>query len=138
MPFLTTEDYEAFITEKELEAITGLSEATRQKAETQAQAKITQYLLRQYDTVAIFSALDADRHVLIIEYMIYFTLFILFGRISKQQMSEVRSAQYMEAREFFEAVKNDEITTDFPRLPLTTDEEEQNPAIRNGNTTYLY
>jgi hypothetical protein len=70
--------------------------------------------------------------------MVYFTLFILFGRISKQQMSEARSAQYIEAREFFEAVKNDEITTDFPRLPLTSTEIEQSPAIRSGNSAYLY
>lgn len=136
--FLTIADYAAFITTQELEAISGLSSATRLQAEIQAQAKITQYLLRQYDTVAIFSATGEDRHILIIEYMVYFTLFILFGRISKQQMSEARSAQYMEAREFFEAVKNDEITTDFPRLPLTTTETEQSPAIRSGNSTYLY
>jgi hypothetical protein len=137
MPFLTLADYEQFITEEELNAVTTFSNAVRLGAEAQAQAKIKQYLLRQYDTVAIFSATGTDRHIVIIEYMVYFTLFILFGRNSKRQMSEARHQQYMEARDFFESVKNDEITTDFPRL-LTPENEEQSPAVRGGSTTYPY
>jgi len=137
MPFLSDEDYSPFITQEELNAISGNNPLNRQKAESSAQSKISQYLQRQYDVEAIFGATGSDRHQTIIEYMVYFVIYILHSRVAKQQMSESRQQQYNEARDFLESVKNDEITTDFPRL-LTPENDDLNPAVRGGSTTFIY
>jgi phage gp36-like protein len=137
MPFLNDSDYDFIISTDELNAVTKNNPITRQRAEKSAEEMIKLYLMRQYDVDAIFGATGNDRSEVIIRYTIYITLYSLFARNSRQQMSEVRAQQYAEARDFLEAVKDDAITTDLPRLK-TPENTDENPIIRGGSSVYPY
>lgn len=78
---------------------------------------------------AYFKAED-PRDPTIVEYSIYFTLYILFGSIAKRNVPEDRFEQYNEAKAFFNDIKNDKIT---PGLPILLDESSgktKSPGVR--------
>jgi hypothetical protein len=135
--FLTKDDYFAFIQEKELDILCQNSEAIRVQAETQAQAKITAYLQRQYDCAFEFEQVGVTRNILLIEYMVAFVLYNLFQKIAKTQVPESRREHYFEAREYFEKVLEDKITTNFKRLANADGQDEDNPVIRFGSNQKL-
>lgn len=128
LKFIHTADYADIIDSEELDVITGPDLAVLASAERKAVSKVKKYLLRKYDTDALFEAIeDADvggeadtRDTTLVEYCIYFTLYILYTRIAKRNVPEDRYEQYKEAREFFKDVQQDMIT---PGWPLLQDEE---------------
>lgn len=135
MAFLIASDYDAIITTDELNVLTGSSEATRQKAETFAESKVKHLLSNNYDTAAIFGATGSDRDNTVIEYMVYYTLYILYTKISKSKTPDDRYAQYQEAKKFFEGVAADKIATTLPRKTATETEDYVDFRIES-NTAY--
>ena len=134
--FIQDSDYSDIINNEELAVITANNPNNRKSAETKAISKISHVLSRQYDTNAIFSAQGADRDATIIEYVIYYTLYILFGRIAKDKVPADRYEQYAEAREFFRMCAEDDINTNLPRKQTILGQEES-PAIRFGSEERL-
>ena len=135
--FINLEDYEAIINQEELEVITAGSSIIRQKAEKMAIDKVRKFLNRQYNVDMIFSKIGADRDATILEYTLYFTLYILYSRIAKDKVPDDRYAQYKEALHFFESLKKDEISTDLPRKVNEKGETEED-AVRFGSNAKLH
>lgn len=124
MSFLTTDDYAPIVTTAELNAITGNSATDRQKAEAMAINKIKHTLSRKFDTAAIFDAVGAARDVTVVEYTIYYTLYILYTRLSKSKVPDDRFAQYNEASKFFKALSSDQINSTLPRVADGSDSSD--------------
>ena len=97
--FLQDSDYESIINEEELLTICGGEPNKRRTAETWAINKIRHRLSKQFDCDAIFDAVGVDRDLTIVEYTVYFTIYILCSRIAKDRVSDERYAQYNEARD---------------------------------------
>jgi len=147
LQFIHIEDYPDIIDSEELGVITAptqvnldageTADTLRAKAERKAVSKAKKYLLRKYDIDTLFQAIEtADvggtndtRDETLVEYCIYFTLYILYTRIAKRNVPADRYEQYKEARDFFKDVQLDMIT---PGWPLLVDEngETQNPGVR--------
>ena len=53
-------------------------------------------------------------NVTLVEYTLYFTLYILYGRVAKRAVPEDRYMQYKEARDFFKDVQQDLVTPGWP------------------------
>jgi IS30 family transposase len=136
MFFLEDADYEDIINNEELATITNGDVNIRRKAEKKAISKISHLLSRQFDTEAIFSETGQNRDVTIVEYTIYFTLYILFTRIAKEKVPDDRYEQYKEAREFFEMLATDKINSNLARKTTVLGNEES-PAIRFGSELKL-
>lgn len=134
--FLTDQDYKAFISDEELAVITGADLNIRRQAETQAISKIKHLLSRQYDVEDIFSQAGTNRDATIVEYTIYFTLYILYTRIAKEKVPDDRYMQYKEAKDFFELLANDKINSNLPRKQDVLGNEDS-PAIRFGSEKKL-
>lgn len=134
--FIQDEDYNTYINAEELEVITSGDLNIRRQAEKQAINKIKHLLSRQYDTDFIFSQTGTNRDATIVEYTIYFTLYILFGRIAKEKVPDDRYMQYKEAKDFFELLASDKINSHLPRKENVLGVEES-PAIRFGSETRL-
>ncbi|MEH0154669.1 hypothetical protein V6R21_19000 [Limibacter armeniacum] len=71
------------------------------------------------------------RDITLVEYSIYFTLYILYGKVAKRTVPEDRYEQYKEARDFLVSLQKDEVHVDWPRL-LDEKGEEERPLIRKG------
>lgn len=135
--FIHTADYEPIIDTEELEVITGGDVAVRQQAENKAVEKARKFLLRQYDVDDLFTAIDeADvgtasdtRDLTLVEYSIYFTLYILYTRIAKRNVPEDRYEQYKEARQFFMDVQRDLVTPGWDQR-LNEEGETDSPGLR--------
>lgn len=147
LQFIHIEDYPDIIDSEELTVITRptdaeimngeTSDSLRAKAERKAVSKVKKYLLRKYDVDTLFQAIETaevggendTRDITLVEYCIYFTLYILYTRIAKKNVPEDRYEQYKEARDFFKDVQQDMVT---PGWPLLTDGngETQNPGVR--------
>lgn len=121
--FITDEDYNSIIDSQELIVITDNSLSTRQLAESQAISKIKHLLSGKFDTDAIFDAVGDDRDITVVEYTIYYTLYILFTKIAKVKVPADRYAQYREASDFFKAVGSDLIQSNLPRKTATADND---------------
>jgi hypothetical protein len=134
--FIQDSDYLPFINTEELSVLTAGDINLRRQAERQAIVKISHLLSRQYDTDYIFSQVGTNRDATIVEYTIYFTLYILYGRIAKEKVPDDRYAQYKEAKDFFELLASDKINSHLPRKQDVFGSEEQ-PAIRFGGETRL-
>jgi hypothetical protein len=137
--FVFDSDYEDIIGTEELEVITAGDTANLRQAERKATAKIKKYLLRKYDVDALFLAInEADagdeendtRDITLVEYTIYFTLYILFTKIAKRNVPEDRYEQYKEARDFFKDVQQDMITPGWPLKRNEITGEVSSPGIR--------
>ncbi|HAI77083.1 MAG TPA: hypothetical protein DCM08_12635 [Microscillaceae bacterium] len=128
--FLTLEDYHAIIDSQELSHLAP-TDAIRLKAEKMAIQKIKKQISRQYDAEAVFSAIGDERDDTIVEYTIYYVLYILYNRIAKVKVPDDRFEQYTEARAFFENIRKDEIDADLPRK--TPPEQQDSPIIRFGS-----
>jgi len=113
--FIQDSDYLPFISTEELSVLTAGDINLRRQAERQAITKISHLLSRQYDTDYIFSQVGTNRDATIVEYTIYFTLYILYGRIAKEKVPDDRYAQYKEAKDFFELLAADKINSHLPR-----------------------
>jgi hypothetical protein len=144
--FVFDSDYEDIIGAEELEVITDGDTANLRQAERKATAKIKKYLLRKYDVDALFMAInEADagdeendtRDITLVEYTIYFTLYILFTKIAKRNVPEDRYEQYKEARDFFKDVQQDMITPGWPLKVNETTGEVSSPGIRMNSGTPL-
>lgn len=122
MAFLTITDYEAIIETSELNVLTGNSDVTRLKAETMAINKVKHLIGTKYDIDVIFDE-DGERDETVIEYVIYYALYILFTKIAKVKVPADRYAQYREASDFFKSVANDTIQTNLPRKAATDDND---------------
>lgn len=134
--FLQDTDYESIISEEELGVICGGDINKRRKAETSAITKIRHRLSKQFDCDAIFDATGADRDETIIEYVIYYAIYILYSRIAKEKVPADRYMQYDEAREFFNLIADNKINSNLPRLKDVLGTEET-PAIRFGSDKRL-
>jgi hypothetical protein len=134
--FIEETDYATYINIEELAVITGGNPNIRRQAEKQAISKIKHLLSRQYDVEEIFSQTGTNRDATIVEYTIYFTLYILFGRIAKEKVPDDRYMQYKEAKDFFELLASDKINSNLPRKQDVLGAEEY-PAIRFGSETRL-
>jgi len=134
--FIHEADYITYINTEELAVITGGDPNIRRQAEKQAISKIKHLLSRQYDVEDIFSQTGSNRDATIVEYTIYFTLYILFGRIAKEKVPDDRYLQYKEAKDFFGLLSSDKINSSLPRKRDVFGSEEQ-PAIRFGSKTRL-
>lgn len=130
--FIQKSDYFTYISEEELDVISG-NDLNRQKAEKSAITKISHVLSRQFDTETIFNKEGDDRDTTILEYTIYYALYILFGKIAKSKVPDDRYAQYMEAKDFFQAASKDEINTNLPRKQTILGDKEGSPSIRFGS-----
>lgn len=137
--FIFDSDYEDIITANELDTITEGDPALLRAAERKAIAKVQKYLLRKYDINQLFVAIpEADagdlvndtRDITLVEYTIYFALFILFTKGAKRNVPEDRFQQYEEAREFFKDVKDDLITPGWPLLVNETTGKPTSPGVR--------
>lgn len=135
--FLTKDDYKGIITSDELEVITTdnegelTNEQVRKKTENLAISKITKLIGERHDTNVIFSSTEQDRDDTIIEYTIYYTLYILHGSIAKKNVPEDRYEQYREARDFFKEVFEGNKT--IPGLPLLSEGDNNlNEVYRFG------
>ena len=129
--FIQKEDYTPIISDEELAVITGNDAIIRKKAEKMAIQKISKYLARQYDVKTIFEQIGSARDSTILEYTMYFTLYILYSRIAKGKVPDDRYAQYTEAKEFLHALQKDEIDAQLPRL-VNNQLEPQNDRVRFG------
>ena len=124
LAFIHTGDYSDIIDSEELDLITQESASILASAERKAVAKIQKYLLRKYNVDVLFQPIQdndvgtsADiRDATLVEYAIYFTLYILYTRIAKRNVPEDRYEQYKEARDFFKDVQQDMITPGWPLL----------------------
>ncbi|GAB4126236.1 MAG: hypothetical protein Fur0027_07170 [Raineya sp.] len=134
--FIQDTDYHTYINAEELAVITGGDLNIRRQAETQAISKIKHLLSRQYDVEEIFSQTGTNRDATIVEYTIYFALYILFGRIAKEKVPDDRYLQYKEAKDFFELLASDKINSNLPRKQDALGTEES-PAIRFGSEPRL-
>lgn len=123
MAFIETNDYTPIIKTDELNVITGSSVTTRQTAESMAINKIKHRLSKNYDVDAIFGATGSSRDLTIVEYTIYYTLYILYTSIARAKVPDDRFAQYQEAERFFKAVAEDKISTNLPRKTATDTED---------------
>lgn len=134
--FIKLADYATIISDEELEVITAGSSIIRRRAENMAIAKVGKFLNRQYNVDMIFSKIGADRDATILEYTIYFSLYILYSRIAKDKVPDDRFAQYQEAKEFFDALRKDEISTDLPRK-VDTEGKTEEDIVRFGSNPKL-
>ena len=134
--FLQDTDYLSIINEEELLVICGADPNIRRIAETQAISKIKHRLSKQFDCDAIFDSTRIDRDITVVEYTIYFTLYILYSRIAKEKVPDDRYMQYNEAKEFFNLIAENKINSNLPRLKNVLDVEES-PAIRFGSNTRI-
>ena len=134
--FIELEDYSPIISTEELTVISGNDAIIRKKAEKMAIQKVSKYLARQYDVKTIFEQIGSARDSTILEYTMYFTLYILYSRIAKGKVPDDRYAQYTEAKEFLHALQRDEIDAQLPRL--TNDKlEPENDRVRFGSSKKL-
>ncbi|WP_420581952.1 hypothetical protein [Reichenbachiella sp.] len=137
LKFIHTADYADIINTEELDVISNSNADTIASAEKKAISKVKKYLLRKYDTDTLFTAIDDTdvgttndtRDITLVEYCIYFTLYILYTRIAKRNVPEDRYEQYKEARDFFKDVQQDMITPGWPLL-LNADGETESPGVR--------
>lgn len=137
LKFIHTADYDGIIDSEELDVITGENPSQLADAEKKAISKVKKYLLRKYDVETLFMAVDDSvlgteddvRDETLVEYCIYFALYILFTKISKRNVPEDRYEQYKEARDFFKDVQQDMITPGWPLL-LDDDGETKSPGVR--------
>jgi len=148
LKFLHASDYEGIITTEELDVLTGEDPTKLANAERKAISKVKKFLLRKYKVDQLFAPVsdsvagtDGDsRDETLVEYTIYFALYILFGRIAKRKVPDDRYEQYREAREFFKDIQQDMTTPDWP-LKLDENGETLSPGIRMNSdeiTTYDY
>ena len=131
MAFIELEDYSITINEEELDVISGKSTVIREKAEKSAISQIKEILSRTIDVEYEFSKTGESRNQALLTYTIYFTLYILYGRIAKDRVPDDRYDQYKLAKEFFYSVRDDLITTTLKRKTNDCGEDES-PAVRTG------
>ena len=139
--FLTKDDYKGIISSHELEVITTdeenilTNEAVRKKAENFAISKISKLIGSKYDTQAIYSTIGEHRDNTIIEYTIYYTLNMLYGKQAKKNVPEDIYDSYNEAKDFFTGIFEGEMTAiGLPLLP--DDSEDSEDSHRFGNSEY--
>lgn len=135
--FIHTADYMDIIQPDELDIITDADLVVLHNAEAKAINKVKKYIQHKFDVEQIFVPVedtdvgteDDTRDITLVEYCIYFTLYILYTRIAKRNVPEDRYEQYKEARDFFKDVQANAIS---PGWPLIEDEdgEATNPGIR--------
>jgi hypothetical protein len=143
--FVFDSDYEDIISSEELEVVTDSDNEKLRQAERKATEKIKKYLLRKYDVDTLFTAINEEdagtendtRDITLVEYTIYFTLYMLFTRIAKRNVPEDRYEQYKEARDFFKDVQMDMITPGWPLKMNETTGEVSSPGIRMNSGTPL-
>jgi hypothetical protein len=136
--FVFDSDYEDIISSEELEVVTDSDNEKLRQAERKATEKIKKYLLRKYDVDTLFTAINEEdagtendtRDITLVEYTIYFTLYMLFTRIAKRNVPEDRYEQYKEARDFFKDVQMDMITPGWPLKMNETTGEVSSPGVR--------
>ncbi|MDX2304621.1 MAG: hypothetical protein NW226_17565 [Microscillaceae bacterium] len=132
MAFIELSDYQAIINDEELGVISNDNASfEREKAEKMAMSKIREMLSRQIDIDHEFAKAGDNRNYTLIEYTIYFIIYILYTRIAKKNVPEDRTNQYYEAKEFFESIRDDKITSTLKRKGF--EGAESSPAIRFGS-----
>lgn len=137
LKFIHAADYADIINAEELNVISGGVPANITSAERKAISKVKKYLLRKYDVDTLFAEIDDTdvgtvndtRDITLVEYCIYFTLYILYTSIAKRNVPEDRYEQYKEAKDFFNDVKLDMITPGWPLL-LNDEGDAESPGIR--------
>jgi hypothetical protein len=132
MAFIELTDYQPIINNEELAVISNNnSNFERETAEKMAMSKIKEMLSRQIDIDYEYAQSGANRNLSLLEYTIYFTLYILYSRIAKAQVPEDRYEQYKEAKEWLKAIQEDKITSTLKRK--LSDDQEESPAVRFGS-----
>lgn len=138
--FLEKRDYKQFIGSDELETITTDDEGEltndeiREQAEDTAQSKIEKWIGEVHDTELIYNTRGDERDKTMIEYTIYFTLYILYTKGSKKNVPEDRYDQYKEAFDMFKAVFEGDKT--IKGLPLLSDDTINNTYTWGSDELY--
>lgn len=114
MAFILPTDYDTVINSDELNVLTEGNNVTLLQAESMAINKIKHQLSSKFDTDAIFNAQGDARDLTIVEYTIYYTLYMLYTKIAKVKVPSDRYVQYKEAKDFFKAASEGTIQTNLP------------------------
>lgn len=115
--FLTEADYNVQVRTEIKNLLTGGSSETLEKAELAAQAEMESYLRARYDVAEIFNKTGAERHPVIIMYMIDVVLYHLHSNISPRNVPQLRMDRYDAAIKWLTMVSKEQINPDLPLLP---------------------
>lgn len=119
MNFLTSTDIDSAIKANRLTPLLdGLAspDANMTDAETKAISMMQGYLNARYDVNAIFSAIGADRHPIIVKYCTDIMLYYLYSRLQSEQVPELRVENYATAERWLRGVNKCEINP--PNMPI--------------------
>lgn len=95
--------------------------------EDRAVGEMQGYLMKSYDTEAIFNARGSERHALILMYAIDIAIYHLFSLHNPYKISELRKARYDRAIEWLKMVAKGDITIGgAPRLS-ESDQTQNSP-----------
>jgi phage gp36-like protein len=135
MAFITSDDYKDSIQDGILNEIIEGSGALLTSTELKAQAEITSYLAMRYDVPNIFNKTGAERHPLIIMYMVDITLYHLHSRINPGQVPQLREARYVEAKRWLEMVAAGKLKPDLPVVDEGEDGVNDQANLKYGGLT---
>lgn len=136
--FINPEDYDASIHREILDALLRHDSDVSDSAiveicEDRAVSEMRCYLNKYYDCDAIFGAVGADRHPLVLMMAIDIAVYHLFCQHNPYKMSQIRKERYERAVEWLKAVAAAKVTIDgAPRLPEETQQANSPWQIESG------
>lgn len=127
--FVQLSDYDASIHREILDALVRDDDTIVEICEDRAIAEMRCYLSKRYDCDRIFSALDSERHQLVLMMVLDIAVYHIFCIHNPMKLSQIRKDRYERAVEWMKAVAREEISIE--GAPLLPDED------RVSGTTFL-
>lgn len=131
--FIDIKDYDASIHREILDALVRDDKAIIEICEDRAIAEMKCYLSNKYDVKALFDAKDEERNQLVLMMALDIAVYHIFSIHNPMKISTIRKDRYQRAKEWLEAVANEQITiSDAPLLP-TEERVSSNPFLVSSN-----
>lgn len=131
--FIELQDYDASIHREILDALTREDDTLVEICEDRAIAEARGYLSRRYDCDKIFSETGNGRNQLVLMMLIDIAVYHIFCIHNPRNVSEIRKDRYNRAKEWLEAVANEEISIDgVPLLPESERAGKSNFLVKSN------
>jgi len=129
MAFILKTDLYKAIKAEELAQITRGDDTIVNYGIDSAISEMKGYLAASFDIDSIFNQTGTSRHALLLNFGIDISIFVIVSQALPGQDLEDRKARYKRAVDWLKQVRSNEIKSDLPVLPDTSETEKTRGAI---------
>lgn len=150
MAFLTLRDYQSKISERDLEALRGLDQATipgsldpdpsaepevsiREEAEEEAMTEVASYLRGRFDTVAAYAATGQARNKHLVMIVVDVAIWNMSPQVAFAVVPEIRESRYKAAIAWLKMAQDGKSNPDLPRYEVDPEKPQGRHLFRYGS-----